>query len=104
MAYFHLSCYIKVTTQIHTREVRSMPSTNIVSINDELYNYLNDVNHGMSKSQFNHLTTIANRLINLPSTETLSEIAKSVLSAKDKSCIYRFLSYSKLDDRIELVI
>ncbi|WP_251861840.1 hypothetical protein [Clostridium sp. Marseille-Q2269] len=72
-----------------------MPSTNIVSINNELYNYLNDVNYGMSKPQFNHLTNIANGLINLPGTKTLSEIAKNVLSSKDKSCIYRFLSHSK---------
>lgn len=100
MAYFLLPCYIKVTTQIHTREVRSMPSTNIVSINDELYNYLNDVNYGMSKPQFNHLTSIANGLINLRGTKTLSEIAKSVLSSKDKSCIYRFLSHSKWDDSL----
>ncbi|EPY2285909.1 hypothetical protein ACXAT6_003162, partial [Clostridium sporogenes] len=61
-----------------------MPSTNIVSINNELYNYLNDVNYGMSKPQFNHLTSIANGLINLRGTKTLSEIAKSVLSSKDK--------------------
>lgn len=77
-----------------------MPSTNIVSINDELYNYLNDVNYGMSKPQFNHLTSIANGLINLRGTKTLSEIAKSVLSSKDKSCIYRFLSHSKWDDSL----
>jgi SRSO17 transposase len=77
-----------------------MPSNNIVSINDELYNYLNDVNYGMSKPQFNHLTTIVNGLINLPGTKTLSEIAKCVLSSKDKSCIYRFLSNSKWDDSL----
>ncbi|MGO5075322.1 hypothetical protein ACTQ4K_15555 [Clostridium sporogenes] len=67
-----------------------MPSTNIVSINEELYNYLNDVNYGMSKPQFNHLTIIANRLINLPGTKTLSEIAKNLLSSKDKSLFTDF--------------
>ncbi|AKA67296.1 IS701 family transposase [Clostridium scatologenes] len=77
-----------------------MPSNNIVSINDELYNYLNDVNYGMSKPQFNHLTTIVNGLINLPGTKTLSKIAKCVLSSKDKSCIYRFLNHSKWDDSL----
>ncbi len=77
-----------------------MPSTYIVSINNELYNYLNDVNYGMSKPQFNHLSNIVNGLINLPGTKTLSEIAKSVVSAKDKSCIYKFLSHSKWDDSL----
>jgi len=76
-----------------------MPN-NIVSINDELYNYLNDVNYGMSKPQFNHLTTIVNGLINLPGTKTLSKIPASVFSAKDKSCIYKFLSHSKWDDSL----
>jgi SRSO17 transposase len=76
-----------------------MPN-NILSINDELYNYLNDVNYGMSKSQFNHLTTIVNGLINLPGTKTLSKIVENVYSAKDKSCIYKFLSHSKWDDSL----
>ncbi|WP_294184466.1 IS701 family transposase [uncultured Clostridium sp.] len=76
-----------------------MPN-NIVSINNELYNYLNDVNYGMSKPQFNHLTTIVNGLINLPGTKTLSEIAENVYSAKDKSCICKFLSSSRWDDNL----
>ncbi|MBC2578775.1 hypothetical protein [Clostridium sp. DJ247] len=70
------------------------------SSNDKLYNYLNDVSYGMSKPQFNHLTSIVNGLINLPSIKTLSKIAASVSSAKDKSCIYKFLSRSKWDDSL----
>ncbi|NMM61490.1 transposase [Clostridium sp. P21] len=37
-------------------------------------------------------------MINLPVTKTLSEIAKFVLSSKDKSCVYRFLSHSKWEN------
>ncbi|MBC2581092.1 hypothetical protein [Clostridium sp. DJ247] len=62
----------------------------------------------MSKPQFNHLTTIVNGLINLPGNKTLSEIAKSVLSSKDKSCIYKYfksnLSFDKYRVRSNLSI
>ncbi len=54
----------------------------------------------MSKLQFNHFFNIINGLINLPSTKTLSKIAKSVVFAKDKSCIYRFLNQSKWDNSL----
>ncbi len=40
-----------------------------ISTNNELYNYLNDVNYGISKPQFHHLTTIINGLINLDGTK-----------------------------------
>lgn len=33
-------------------------TNNIVSIDNEIYNYLNDVNYGMNKPQFQHLTSI----------------------------------------------
>lgn len=77
-----------------------MPSNNIVSINNELYNYLNDVNYGMNKPQFHHLTTIINGLINLPGNKSLLNISEHILSAKSSSCIYRFLSRSKWDDSL----
>lgn len=72
----------------------------ILNDNDELYNFLNDVNYGMSKPQFHHLYTIANGLINVHGTKTLSKIAESIISAKDSSCIYKFLSRSKWDDKL----
>jgi hypothetical protein len=64
----------KVTTQLKTREVTSMPNkiTNyIVSIDDKIYNYLNGVSYEMNKPQFHHLTTIINGLINLSGTKSL---------------------------------
>lgn len=70
----------------------------IVSINNELYNYLNDVNYGMTKPQFQHLSTIVNGLINLPGNKSLSRIAEAIMNAGDSSCIYRFLKQSKWDD------
>ncbi|WP_102398934.1 IS701 family transposase [Haloimpatiens massiliensis] len=80
-----------------------MPSkftNHIVSINDELYNYLNDVNYGMSKPQFHHISTIINGLINLDGTKSLLKISEYILAAKSSSSIYRFLSNSKWDDSL----
>ena len=80
-----------------------MPSkitNNILSINDELYNYLNDVNYGMNKPQFHHITTIVNGLINLDGTKSLLKISEHILNAKSSSSIYRFLSRSKWDDSL----
>ncbi len=34
----------------------------ILNLNTELYNYLEDVNYGMTKPQFNHLSSIVNDL------------------------------------------
>lgn len=76
-----------------------MPS-NILSINKELCNYFSDINYGMSKSQFHNLTTIANGLINLSGSKSLLKISKAVLTAKNSSSIYRFLSHSKWDDSL----
>ncbi|URZ01374.1 IS701 family transposase [Clostridium felsineum] len=75
-------------------------TNHIVSINDELYNYLNDVNYGMNKPQFHHITTIINGLINLDGTKSLSKISENILTAKSSSSIYRFLSRSKWDDSL----
>jgi SRSO17 transposase len=72
----------------------------ILNINAELYNYLNDVNYGMSKPQFNHLSSIINGLINIKGNKTISKIAEGIVSAKDKSSIYKFLSCSKWDDSL----
>lgn len=66
----------------------------------ELYNYLNDVNYGMSKPQFNQLSSIINGLINIKGNKTISKIAEGIVSAKDKSSIYKFLSRSKWDDSL----
>lgn len=78
-----------------------MPAiSTILNTNTELYNYLNDVNYGMSKPQFNHLSSIVNGLINIKGNKTISKIAEGILSAKDKSSIYKFLSHSKWDDSL----
>ncbi|WP_102400995.1 IS701 family transposase [Haloimpatiens massiliensis] len=75
-------------------------TNHIVSIDDKIYNYLNDVNYGMNKPQVHHLTTIINGLINLSGTKSLYKISKNILTAKSSSSIYRFLSRSKWDDSL----
>ncbi|WP_396276610.1 transposase [Haloimpatiens lingqiaonensis] len=75
-------------------------TNHIISINDELYNYLNDVNYGMNKPQFHHLTTIIDGLINLDGTKSLLKVSEHILTAKSSSSIYRFLSHSKWDDSL----
>ncbi|WP_138204639.1 hypothetical protein, partial [Haloimpatiens lingqiaonensis] len=57
-------------------------TNHIISINDELYNYLNDVNYGMNKPQFHHLTTIIDGLINLDGTKSLLKVSEHILTAK----------------------
>ncbi|WP_138206456.1 transposase [Haloimpatiens lingqiaonensis] len=75
-------------------------TNHIVSIDDRIYNYLNDVNYGMNKPQFYHLTTIINGLTNLSGTKSLYKISENILIAKSSSSIYRFLSRSKWDDSL----
>lgn len=75
-------------------------TNHIVSINDELYNYLNDVNYGMNIPQFHHLTTVVSGLINIDGTKSLSKISRNILNSKGSSSIYRFLSQSKWNHRL----
>lgn len=56
-------------------------TNHIVSIDNEIFNYLNDVNYGMNKPQFHHLTTIVDGLINLSGTKSLSKISEHILTA-----------------------
>lgn len=70
-------------------------TTNILSPNKEIYNYINDVNYCMSRPQLNHLSNLMQGLIAVHGNKSISSIAKSILSATDRSCIYKFLSKSQ---------
>lgn len=53
---------------IKTRKVIDMPNriiNHIVSIDDRIYNYLNNVKRGANKLKIHYLTTMLNGLINL---------------------------------------
>ena len=76
-----------------------MPTT-IVNHNEELINFLENINYGLSKPQFNHLATIIEGNININGKVSISKIAENISEAKDKSCIYRFLSNSPWDDEL----
>ena len=76
-----------------------MPS-NILTANEEIFNFIDDVNYGMTNSQVNHLATIMHGLINVPGNKSISSIAKAIANSKDKSCMYRFLSNSDIDENI----
>ena len=84
---------------IHQKEGEIMPTT-IVNYNEEIINFLEDVNYGMSKPQFNHLATIIEGIINIGDNVSISKIAENIVKAKDKSCISRFLSSSPWDDEL----
>jgi len=75
-----------------------MPPT-IVNHNNELVAFLQDVNYGMSKAQFNHLITMVEGSIQMEGKTSISKIAENIATAKDESCIYRFLSKSPWDDK-----
>lgn len=76
-----------------------MPTT-IVNYNKDIINFLEDVNYGLSKPQFNHLATMIEGIINIDSKWSISKIAEHITLSKDKSCICRFLSESPWDDEL----
>lgn len=83
------------------RGSRTMPyTTNILKPNQEIYNYIENVNYGMTKPQLNHLSNLMYGLIVVDGNKSLSSVSKAVLSAKDSSCIYKFLSKSEWDDSL----
>lgn len=56
--------------------------------------------YGISKPQINHLNNLIHGLITVHDNKSISSISKSVLTARDSSCIYRFLSTSVWDDNL----
>ncbi|WP_143146270.1 transposase [Caminicella sporogenes] len=54
----------------------------------------------MSKPQLNHLSSLIQGLIAVHGNKSISSIAKSILSASDRSSIYKFLSKSRWDDKL----
>lgn len=76
-----------------------MPTT-IVNHNNELVDFLQDVNYGMNKAQFNHLITMVEGSIQIEGKISISKIAENIATSKDESCIYRFLSESPWDDEL----
>lgn len=56
----------------------------IITVNVDLYKFLNDVNYGMTKPQFHHLSIIINGLINLSGTKSLAKILTAPLYHRDK--------------------
>ena len=79
-----------------------MPYTTNYSLkpNQEICNYIEDVNYGMSKPQINHLNNLIHGLITVHGNKSISSISKAILTARDSSCIYRFLSTSAWDDNL----
>lgn len=78
-------------------------TTNILSPNKEIYNYLDNVNYGMSKPQLNHLSNLMQGLIAVHGSKSISSIAESIATAKHKSCIYKFLNKSDWDDYLQII-
>lgn len=68
----------------YQKEGEIMPTT-IVNYNEEIINFLEDVNYGMSKPQFNHLATIIEGIINIGDKVSISKIAENIVKAKDKA-------------------
>ncbi|WIV13648.1 hypothetical protein [Proteiniborus sp. MB09-C3] len=75
-------------------------TTNILYPNREIYNYIEDVNYGMTKPQLNHLSNLMYGLIVVDGNKSIHSVSKAVLSAKDSSSIYKFLSKSEWDDSL----
>lgn len=70
-------------------------TTNILKPNQEIYNYIEDVNYEMTKAQLNHLSNLIYGLIAVDSNKSISSVSKAFLLTKNSSSIYNFLSKSQ---------
>ncbi|WP_129599963.1 IS701 family transposase [Anaerophilus nitritogenes] len=75
-------------------------TTNILNPSQEIYNYIEDVNYGMSKPQLDHLSNLMHGLIVVDGNKSINSVSKAILSAKDSSSIYKFLSKSEWDNAL----
>ncbi|TJX15147.1 hypothetical protein E9840_03530 [Tissierella creatinini] len=69
-----------------------MPTT-IVNHNEELINFLESVNYGLSKPQFNHLATIIEGNININGKVSISRIAENISECYNGKPCGRVLLY-----------
>lgn len=79
-----LMIFINCLKKYLSKGVRTMPTT-IIDYSKEIINFLDNVNYGMSKPQFNHLATIIEGGINIEGKVSISKIAENIVKAKDKS-------------------
>jgi hypothetical protein len=49
-------------------------TTNILKPNQEIYNYIEDVNYGMTKAQLNHLSNLMYGLIVVDSNKSITSL------------------------------
>ena len=91
--------FVNCPKNTYQKDSEIMPTT-IVNYNEEIINFLEHVNYGMNKPQFNHLATIIEGIANIGDKASISKIAENIVKAKDKSCISRLLSNSTWDDEL----
>jgi len=74
---------------IHQKEGEIMPNT-IINYNEEIINFLEDVNYGINKPQFNYLATIIEGIINIGDNVSISKIGENIVKAKIKAVYYDY--------------
>jgi SRSO17 transposase len=63
--------------------------------NNALYEFLSEVDYGVSKNQFNNLYSLTEGLISVQGTKSIRRVSKEILSARGSSAIYRYLKSAR---------
>lgn len=71
-----------------------------LTINKELYEYLDEINYGLSTDQFTNLYSLAEGMITVKGTKSIRRISNETLTAPTCSSLYKYLSKSTWDNKL----
>lgn len=73
---------------------------NSLTINKDLYDYLNEINYGLSKNQMNNLYSLVEGIITVKGNKSIRRVSNEVITARESSSLYRYLKNSKWTDEV----
>jgi hypothetical protein len=75
---------------------------NSLPINNDLYEFLNEINYGLTAKQMNNIYSLVEGIICLKGTKSILRISKEVIAARECCSLYRYLKNSEwLDELID---
>lgn len=78
-----------------------MPDVIILNQQNEVHNHiLRDLKLPLSRPQINHLELLVSGVIGCSDKRTISNIVRSSVSQRDRSCTQKFLNYSSWDEHL----
>jgi SRSO17 transposase len=75
-------------------------SSNSLTINKQIYDFLNEIDYGMSVNQLSNLYSLIEGAITLKGTKSIRRISNNAIEAPGESALYKYLKKSEWKNKI----